>query len=186
MDDKKLKILLVDDDAVVRGTYAEVFAKEGFEVSEASDGLEGLDKATKDVPDIIFTGIIMPKMDGFAFKEALAKNVSTSGIPVFISSHMGREEDRQKSQELGAKGFIVLGMISPREVVEKIKAIFEKKEYKIKFDGSELDAKNLAQDFHLNSQYLCPNCYSRMIMVLKISDTEKNEFMARFACPKCG
>lgn len=88
---KTKKILLVDDDEMIRGIYSEVFRNNGFEVEEARDGLEGLEKARSIIPDIIFTGIIMPKMEGFDLMEALKKNVATSQIPVFISSHLGRE-----------------------------------------------------------------------------------------------
>lgn len=55
MENKKLKILIVDDDVDLREMYAEVFSNSNYEVIEAEDGVEGLDKATKEIPDIIFT-----------------------------------------------------------------------------------------------------------------------------------
>ena len=58
------KILLIDDDNDVRRWYEGVFKESGFDVMVASDGLEGLNIAMKEKPDLIFTGIIMPKMDG--------------------------------------------------------------------------------------------------------------------------
>ena len=63
------KMLLVDDDVDTQSLYAEVFRAAGFEVREAKDGLEGLDMATAERPDVVFTGIIMPRMDGFALTE---------------------------------------------------------------------------------------------------------------------
>jgi DNA-binding response OmpR family regulator len=186
MENKKIKILIVDDDEIVRGTYADIFRQEGFEVNEAVDGLEGLDKATKEIPDIIFSGIIMPRMDGFSFKESLAKNVNTTNIPVMMLSHMGREEDRKKAMELGIKDFIVQGMITPRQVLEKINNIFGSGKYRIKFNVSEMDASKLAKDFYFGDKFECSNCAGEMVLDLEVSSVEKKEFKAKFVCPKCG
>ncbi|MDR3559112.1 MAG: response regulator [Candidatus Pacebacteria bacterium] len=186
MENKKIKILLVDDDEAIRTTYAEVFRREGYVVTEAMDGLGGLDKATQDVPDVIFTGIIMPRMDGFALKEALAKNVATANVPVLMSSHMGREEDRKRAIEMGVKDFIISGMVSPREVVERVRVMLgnSAKGYRIKFSLTELDAPELDEDLQL-SNFQCPECKTEMNLFLTVSDIEKHEFKAKFVCPKC-
>jgi len=185
-EDKKIRILIVDDDDATRSLYTEVFKKHGFDVTEAVDGVEGLDMATKNVPDIVFTGIIMPRMDGFALMEALKKNMATSSIPVAISSHMGREEDQRKAKELGAGDFISRDMNTPNEVVERIKAVLNLTEYKIKFYTGELDAVKLASDLHFNENFLCVACGTEAILSLKLKDVASHEFSAKFICPKCG
>jgi CheY-like chemotaxis protein len=185
-EEQKIKILIVDDDDTTRGIYAEVFKKHGFEVTEAVDGVDGLDKATKNIPNIVFTGIIMPRMDGFALMEALRKNMATSNIPVAISSHMGREEDQKRAKELGANDFIPRDMNTPNEVVERIKAILNLAEYKIKFYTNELDALKLAQDMHFNDKFMCTSCDSQAILYLRLKNLSSHEFVARFVCPKCG
>lgn len=185
MENKKLKILLVDDDEPIRTTYADVFKKEGYEVTEAVDGLDGLERATEVMPDVIFTGIIMPRMDGFALKDALAKNVATANIPVVMSSHMGREEDRKKAQEMGVKDFFVLGMITPLQVAEKINGMFNLGEYKLSFNIGEMDAPRLADDFHINHNFECPECYSKMTLALRSVNPAEREFKAKLVCPKC-
>jgi len=124
MNDKRVKILVVDDDVPTREMYAEVLSKAGYEIIQANDGLEGLDLATKDMPDLIFTGIVMPRMDGFTLMETLKKTVMTANIPVVISSHMGREEDQQRANVLGAKDFIMRDVTPPKQVVERINALF--------------------------------------------------------------
>lgn len=186
MNNKKVKILLVDDDEAVRGIYTDVFQREGFEVIEAKDGVEGLDKATKEIPDVVFTGIIMPRMDGFGLKDALVKNVNTVKIPVFMLSHMGREEDRKKAYERGIKDFIIQGMITPKQVVEKVNAIFGTREYRLRFSVADLDASKLAGDLHFNQNFKCQACQEDMVMALKILDAEKHELSARFICSNCG
>jgi DNA-binding response OmpR family regulator len=182
---EKIRILIVDDDEPTRSMYAEVFKQSGFEVMEAKDGLEGLDIATKENPDVIFSGIIMPRMDGFTMMEALKKNVSTSNIPVVISSHLGREEDRAKATELGAKDFIVRDFMPPNQVMERINTLFKRK-YRLQFDPYALDAQEMARDMGLTKSFQCMECDERMMIVVGIEDAEKKKFNARFVCPKCG
>lgn len=179
------KILIIDDDENAREIYAEVFKQAGFEVAEAIDGLEGLDKATKNIPDIIFTGIIMPRMDGFALKDALAKNVATAAVPVIMLSHMGREEDRIKAKETGIKDFIVQGMASPKEVVEKIKTLFSSGDYKIKFSPNEMDAFRLAEDLGINASFKCPQCQNEMVLSVQISNANAKQISGKFICLNC-
>jgi PleD family two-component response regulator len=184
--EKKYKILIVDDDENVRDLYAEIFRTEGFEVIEAVDGLEGVDKAIANTPDIIFTGIIMPKMDGFGLKEALSKNVATSNIPVVMSSHMGREEDHQKAMEVGIRDFFIVGMITPKEVVARIKSFFSQEQYQLKAKMIAGDFYRLAQDLKLKSDLTCEKCNTELVLELKITNTENREFSGKIICPKCG
>ena len=186
MEKTKRKILIVDDDDSIRGVYADVFKGEGYEVIEATDGVDGMDKATKESPSIIFTGIVMPRMDGFGLAEGLSKNVATSGIPIVMSSHIGREEDRQKALKMGIKKFFVMGMTTPKEVVSQINALFKAAEYSLKLDGAEMDALRLSADLKLKEGLLCPDCQERLTIILRVVDIEKKEFNAKLICPKCG
>ena len=186
MSSKKTKVLLVDDDETVRSIYVDVFKREGFEIIEARDGVEGLDKATREVPDVIFSGIIMPRMDGFALKDALTKNVATANIPMLMLSHMGREEDRKKAYSLGVKDFIVQGMTTPKQVVEKINAMFGSGYYNLKFNPASPDASRLAADLRVNPSFRCETCQGDLVLSLKIINPERQELSAKFVCPNCG
>lgn len=126
MNNLNPKILIVDDDNFIRGTYAALFQKADFEVWEASDGAEAYGMIQKNAPDIIFTGIIMPNMGGFELMEKLQKEDKYKNIPVVISSHRGKEEDKQKAYALGADDFIVSGFVSPIEAVKKISGILKR------------------------------------------------------------
>lgn len=183
---KKFKILIVDDDPTVRNLYVEVFTKGGFEVIEAADGVEGLDKATKELPNVVFTGIIMPRMDGFGLMEALKKNVSTAEMPVVVSSHMGREDDKKKAKELGADDFFVLGLTTPKEVVLRVNSLLEGKEYRLKLNTNDLDIYRLIDDLEYGRHFSCTSCGNELILKLKFLDISKNEFKAKIVCPKCG
>lgn len=186
MDTKK-KILLVDDDVELREMYAEILQQAHFDVIQATDGLEGLDKATKESPDIIFTGIIMPRMDGFDLMEALKKTAMTASIPVVISSHMGRSEDKERALKLGAKDFILRGETKPREVIERISAIFVEpgKKYEIAFDPTALDIQQIGKDLNMQADFMCADCNEKMILEMELVDAQKRSFSAKFICPKC-
>jgi PleD family two-component response regulator len=186
MESKKIKILIVDDDESIRSMYVDIFKKENFEVEEAIDGLEGLDRATKNIPDIVFTGIVMPRMDGFGFIEALRKNVATAKVPVVISSHLGRSEDNEKAKELGVKDFIVRHMVTPKEAVERVKKVLGSGDYKVKINSSELDAGQLAKDLHFKEDYKCGYCGADLILNLSVSDISSHEFRGKINCPNCG
>lgn len=185
--EKKIKILIVDDDKNTREMYANVFKGADFEVLEAEDGIEGLDKATTQNPDVIFTGIIMPRMDGFSMMESLKKNLATVNIPVIISSHMGREEDRQRANVLGARHFFVRGYTTPNELVEKVKALFfGGREYRLEVNNFSLDAQKLASDLGLNNNFQCLECDDKLILKINSSDSKEGGFSANLVCPSCG
>ncbi len=185
--DKIRKILVIDDDQETRDMYADILREAGFQVAEAQDGLEGLDSATRETPDAIFTGIIMPRMDGFTMMEALKKNVATSSIPVIVSSHMGREEDRQKAVALGAKDFIVRYLTSPKEAADRIRHIFESagSAFFVDFDAYAMDAQKLARESGINDDFQCMNCSQKMSLKLT-SVPDSGDFKAKFVCQNCG
>jgi CheY-like chemotaxis protein len=179
------KILIVDDHEETRETYVNLFKRGGFEVIEAKDGIEGLDRATSEEGiDAIFTGIVMPRMDGFQMIEALKKNTATSGIPVFMNSHLGREDDREKALDMGLKDFIVRGMTPPSEIVKKILYQIGNRSYMIKVDPFEMDGQQLIQDLNLPDDLICDNCGSGLSIKLNYQN-EEDGFHAKLTCPSC-
>src|ERR1041385_2714084 len=116
----KKRILVADDDENQRNLYVDIFTEKGFEAISAEDGLEALNLALEKIPDLVFTGIIMPKMDGFELVRNLRANVATAHTPVMMFSHLGREEDRVRAAKLQNVVFLVKGMDSPAEIVRKV------------------------------------------------------------------
>lgn len=181
--ERTFKILLVDDDVDTRSLYAEVFQAAGFQVREAKDGLEGLEMATADRPDVVFTGIIMPRMDGFALTEALRSNVVTASIPIAFSSHLGRQEDQKRARDLGVDEFIVRDVVTPNEVVARIQSLISHSEYMIAFDVRALDAQKLAADLRLNQNFLCSENGGRQFALrLKVKSVSTRTFEAELVC----
>lgn len=182
--DNNKKILIIDDDEETRNIYVDVFKENNFEVIEAEDGVEGLDKATSEEGiDVIFTGVIMPRMDGFQMMKALKERTETANIPIFINSHLGREDDKKKSEELGAKGFIVRGVISPAQVVREIVHYLAGDMYNLKIDPFDLDGQEFIEKFNFPERLLCDNCGKSLAISIR---AEKDEFKGKVKCPGCG
>ncbi|MFZ2187674.1 MAG: response regulator [Candidatus Moraniibacteriota bacterium] len=182
--EKAIKVLMVDDDQETRSLYADALRAVNFKVSEGTDGLEGLELANKDVPDLIITGIIMPRMDGFQFLEALKKNVVTAAVPVMILSHLGREEDQKHAAELGVKDFMIRDMTTPNDMIEQINARLVSKDYVLGIDAFSFDAARFAKDFDLNPDFVCPEAKAggRIVLTLRKSKDGAKRFDAEITC----
>jgi DNA-binding response OmpR family regulator len=99
------KILLVEDDATIRGGLRDAFRSEGYEVLEAADGRSGLDAGLREDPDLIILDLMLPGMDGYEVLERLRKDAVET--PVLVLTAKGLEEDRVKGFALGADDYVV-------------------------------------------------------------------------------
>ena len=121
MPDKKIKILLVEDEEMLANMYETKFKNEGFDIEKALNGEDGLKKAKEMLPDFILLDIIMPKMDGFAVLKVLKENQKTKNIPVMLLTNLGQEEDIRRGEVLGVVGYLVKANTTPAEVVAAVK-----------------------------------------------------------------
>ena len=80
------KILIIEDEPYQLFILIEQISGKGYDYIEAGDGEEGLQRAVSDLPDLIVTDVIMPKMNGFEVCKAIKENPETSHIPVIIVS----------------------------------------------------------------------------------------------------
>lgn len=115
-------VLIVEDDKFLRDLLALKLKKEGFKVSEAVDGEEGINKARSERPHIIVLDLIIPGKDGFAFLEEMKQDPQISSIPVIVLSNLGQREDIERAKNLGAKDYMIKAQLTPIEVVERVKA----------------------------------------------------------------
>ncbi len=97
------KVLIVEDDASIIQMYSMKFKEGGYEVVQASTGVEGIELAKKEKPSIILLDIIIPQFDGFAVLEKLREDDSTKNIPVVLLTNLSQEGDQKRGKELGAK-----------------------------------------------------------------------------------
>jgi DNA-binding response OmpR family regulator len=184
MENNSFKILIVDDDDVIRETYGQIFKQKGANVITAKDGIEGVDMATKELPDVIMTGIIMPRMDGFQLIRTLEENTQTKEIPILVLSHLGREEDRVKAQEMGIDNFIVQGSMTPNEIFDHARNLTKNGgSFKLSFDTYAWDAPRLANTLP-SKNFNCPSCQEKII--IEITPQENGGYTAVLKCPHCG
>ena len=121
--EKKL-ILIVDDEPRMIKFIRLNLELEGYRVSEASNGLEALDKVRKELPDLVLLDVMMPEMDGF---EALERIREISNVPVIMLTVKAEEEDKVRGLELGADDYVTKPF-SPRELSSRIKAVLRRTE----------------------------------------------------------
>lgn len=123
MPDKKVKVLIVDDDAFLSGIYATKLELDGFEVATARDGEEGLKAAMREKPDLILLDVLMPKLDGFEVLKRLKADEETKKIPVIMLTNLGQKEDIEKGLQDGAVDYLIKAHFVPAEAVDKIKKV---------------------------------------------------------------
>ncbi|SRR6056297_1157652 len=128
MQNKDIKILLVEDDSFLLSMYSTKFEMENFNVVIAEDGEKGCELALKEKPNIILLDIKLPKLDGFEVLKKLKSKKETSNIPVILLTNLSQKEDKDKGIELGADDYLVKAHFMPSEVVGKIKNLVEKYE----------------------------------------------------------
>lgn len=101
-------ILIVDDSKTVRNLLAFIMKREGFRVTMAEDGLDGLEKLySAGELDLIISDINMPRMDGFTFIRNIREQENFRDIPIIVLSTEGQEEDIQRGLNLGANLYMV-------------------------------------------------------------------------------
>ena len=122
----KQHILLVEDDGFLASIYAQKLELEGFDVSLATNGEDGLRLATKDIPDLILLDLVMPKLNGFEVLERLKQEDATKKIPVLVLTNLGQREDVERCMQLGAAGYVIKAHSLPHETIAKVKEILGK------------------------------------------------------------
>jgi len=120
MDNRKHKILIVDDDVFLLEMYATKFKEEGFDVEIAQGAKEALDKIMGGVyPDVVLLDVVMPGMDGFEALEIIRKENLIPKSKIIILSNLGQKENIDKGKDLGVTDYVVKAYFTPSEVVKK-------------------------------------------------------------------
>ena len=108
------KVLVVDDSSTVRMYHKKILSDMGFQVDEAVNGLEALEKSMLTSYDMFVVDINMPKMDGYRFVTELRAQAEHRNTPVIMISTESESQDMEKAFEVGATSY----MIKPTKPVE--------------------------------------------------------------------
>ncbi len=110
---EEVQVLFIEDDPTVAQMYKLKLELDGYSVTMAKDGEEGLQLVDRIQPDIIFLDIRLPKMDGFAVLESLRGRQETRHIPVVILSNYGERELVERGLKLGALEYLIKSQTTP-------------------------------------------------------------------------
>ncbi len=100
------KVLLVDDDEVIRAVLRDALGGEGYETAEASNGEEGVARALSEKPDIVISDIVMPEMDGWELCQTLRSLPSTRTIPFIFLTSLDHAPEKILAARLGADAYL--------------------------------------------------------------------------------
>ena len=114
-----MKVLIIDDESLIRDVVKEYCKNEGFNVLEAENGEEGLELLETNNVDIIVLDIMMPKMDGYTFFSKMKEKYD---IPTIVLSARGEEYDKLFGFSVGIDDYLTKPF-SPKELIARIKAI---------------------------------------------------------------
>ncbi|CAK0766646.1 Chemotaxis protein CheY [Gammaproteobacteria bacterium] len=110
------RILIIDDAPTVRMYYRQVLESDGFSVTEAANGVEGLEKAFAETFDLLVVDVNMPVMDGYALLRAVRCDPTLCKIPAVMISTEASEQDANAAYSAGAN-FYLVKPVKPNELV---------------------------------------------------------------------
>jgi two-component system KDP operon response regulator KdpE len=121
---ERRRILVVDDEERMVRFIRMNLESDGFQVSEAFNGKQAVQRLRDVTPDLILLDIMMPDLDGFEVLEMIRE---VSAVPVIMLTAKGEEDDRVRGLELGADDYVTKPF-SPRELVSRVKAVLRRAE----------------------------------------------------------
>ena len=122
-----MKILVVDDEKDITALVAYHLEREGFRVLQAYDGLQGLELARRERPNLLVLDLMLPVMSGLDVCRRLRKEPETARLPILMLTAKTEETDKVLGLELGADDYLTKPF-GPRELVARVKALIRRSE----------------------------------------------------------
>jgi len=116
------KILVVDDSPTERHVLHELLTRNGYQVSTAESGEEGIEKARAELPDLILMDVVMPGLNGYQATRTLTRDEATKLIPIIVCTSKGQETDKIWGLRQGAIDYLIKP-VNAEELLAKIAAI---------------------------------------------------------------
>jgi len=163
------RILVVDDEKMIRNVVREYAEFEGDQVSEAADGMEAVEMCRKNDYDIIIMDVMMPRLDGFSACKEIRK---TKEIPVIMLSARGEEYDKLFGFEIGIDDYVVKPF-SPKELMARVRAVIKRnskateKTDIVKIEGLEINIPSRDVIVDGNRISMTPKEYDLLFYLVK-------------------
>jgi two-component system, OmpR family, response regulator ResD len=163
-------LLLVEDETRMRILIADYFKREGYNLLEASNGIEALKIFRTNTIDLVILDIMMPYLDGWDVCKALRKS---SDVPIILLTAKSEEEDKLLGYELGADDYITKPF-SPKVLIAKVKVLLKRVEHKLdakidvmSFDGLVIDELSHEVSVDELKVVLTPKEYDLLLFLVK-------------------
>jgi two-component system, OmpR family, alkaline phosphatase synthesis response regulator PhoP len=114
------KILLVEDEQIIIDLLQKKLIEEGYDVSVAKNGEEGVKMMQEEKPDLVLLDIVMPKMGGLEVMEEMQKDPDLKRVPIVVVSNSGQPVELDRAKRLGAKDWLIKTEFDPQEVIDKV------------------------------------------------------------------
>lgn len=122
------RILVVEDDKLLKDLYVELLREEGFIAESAVDGQEGLDKIQAGGYDLILLDIMLPKKDGLTILEELKQSPpAVPNGPIVILTNLGQDEAIKRALNSGAAGYLIKSALTPDQVLHEVRTFLAPK-----------------------------------------------------------
>ena len=118
------KVLVIDDSPIVRNLHSVMLKTAGFEVSEAENGFDGLEKAMQSRYDLMVVDVNMTKMDGFTFCREMRASEEHKDVPIIIVSTEAEAEDKMQGFRAGANLYLVKP-VKAEQLIENAKMLLQ-------------------------------------------------------------
>ena len=138
---KKNRILVVDDERGLVKLIRLNLEHDGFEVFEANNGAQAMDRLRAVLPDLVLLDVMMPDLDGFQVLRMIREIGST---PVIMLTAKGEENDKVRGLELGADDYVTKPF-SPRELTSRIRAVLRRGSFSDQTDTGKIDVDGRLQ-----------------------------------------
>jgi DNA-binding response OmpR family regulator len=133
------KILVIEDDPAISRLVDYSLRHEGYEVTAATNGLEGIRKAQNEAPDLVILDVMLPGMDGFEICHRLRSEPDTARLPILMFSAKAQEIDKKTGLKVGADDYLPKPA-APAEIVNRVRKLLADKE-----KGAEVQEKASGQ-----------------------------------------
>ena len=120
---EKKKVCIIDDDDDIREIYLVKFTQEGFDVSSAVNGEEGMRVVREKKPDIILLDLQMPVMNGTEVLKALNEDEELSKIPVIVLTNIDNEEAYREVGKFETRFYLIKSLTTPQKAVDYVREV---------------------------------------------------------------
>lgn len=187
-------ILIVEDEDLIRDTYARRLEHEGYRVTQAASGREALQSARQLPPQLILLDVMLPDLSGLEVLKSLRADRRFLTVPVVLFTNLSQHMDKHQAARLGATDYLVKSEVAPADVVARVRELLAAApgrrpiaSFRLKVDAASGDAGALASLLGYARDYRCARCGQLMELQLDgdFSDPWSRNFRVRLRCGAC-